>query len=132
MRVRMPEKSPLFKVIEKVDETQPSTGESGNEADAFESLDALVEVAESLVGEDGDLDSIEAFDDIIENVEQVEQIAAALEEDVTLINDLKSVSEGETFDIQTAVKNSAVGKLNFVLMPSLNISQLFLPRRTCR
>ena len=102
----------LFKVIEKVDNNIPADGGSGTEIDAFDSLDALVEVAETLVGEDGNLDSIEVFDDIIENVEQVEQIASALEEDVTLINDLKSVSEGETFDIQTAVKNSAVGKLN--------------------
>ncbi len=98
----------LFKVIEKVDNNAPADGGSGTETDAFDSLDALVEVAETLVGDGGDLDDVAAFDDILDNVDEVEQLAAALEEDASLVTNLQS---GSVTDIKTAVKDSAAAIL---------------------
>lgn len=98
----------LFKVIEKVDNNTPADGGSGTETDAFDSLDALVEVAETLVGDDGDLDDVVAFNDILDNVEEIDQLAAALEEDTSLVTNLQS---GSVTDIKTAVKDSAATRL---------------------
>ncbi len=102
----------LFKVIEKVESKKQDTPDPGGEepeADAFDSLDALVDVADTLAG-DGDLGELEVFDDILSNIEQVEQIATALEEDADLVAKLQS-SEGPVVNLQEEVQKSAAGKL---------------------
>ena len=101
----------LFQVIDKVDSKNKQTADEGGDSttNGFDSLDALVDVADTL-SDGGNLDDLAVFDDILDDIESVEQISIALEEDADLLNTLKN-SDGGDLDLKSAVKDSALSKL---------------------
>ena len=103
----------LFSVIEKVDASnQGGSGDAANAAKALESLDALVNVAETLSGGDADMELGAGFDAILSNVDDVDQIATALSEDASLVTRLSASDlDAASIDIGSEVAASAFTKL---------------------
>jgi hypothetical protein len=86
---------------------------------AFDNLQALVEVAETLSGSGdgtGEIDLGAGFDAVLENSDAAEQFASALKEDSSLVDKLNNASASSedgapAFDLKTEVSKSALGNL---------------------
>ena len=118
----------LFAVVKKVDDSKKSAssvpangseGESSQSSSAFENLQALVEVAETLSGSSdgsGEIDLGAGFDAVLLNADAAEQLASALKEDSSLVDKLNTApASGEegvpVLDLQAEVAKSALGNL---------------------